>query len=78
MLNKTGQRKGAPDLIIIGKHGRTIFPECKTDTGVQSPEQIQMEREIKELGGIYFVFRNLSEFQEKINQHIDWLFGKDL
>lgn len=76
LLNKTGQRKGAPDLIIIGMYGRCVFPECKNDTGTQSPEQEEIEKEIQALGGRYFIFRSLSEFQKNISENIDWLLGK--
>lgn len=78
LLKKTGTVAGAPDLIIHGVKGRVICPECKTETGFQSPEQIEIEKRINDLGGIYFVFRSLPEFKQKISEHIDWLFGKDL
>lgn len=77
LLKKTGTVAGMSDLIIHGVKGRCICPECKTETGQQSPEQIEIERRINELGGVYFVFRNLSEFQHNISLHISWLLGKD-
>jgi len=73
LLHKTGMVNGISDLIIHGVNGRCIMPECKTDTGTQSTEQKEIERRVKELGGIYFVFRSLSEFQKNIEQHIKWL-----
>ena len=77
-LKKTGMVNGISDLIIHGVKGRVICPECKTETGTQSEDQIDIQARIESLGGIYFVFRSLSEFKQKISEHIDWLFGKDL
>ena len=76
LLNKTGQKKGAPDLVIVGMYGRCIFPECKKIDGYQSPDQIEIEADIKALKGRYFIFRSLEEFQKNIFLHIDWLLGK--
>lgn len=78
LLHKTGMVNGAPDLIIHGMFGRCVMPECKTEIGTQSPAQIEIEKRVKELQGVYFVFRNLPEFQEKISMHIDWLLGKNV
>ncbi len=52
------------------------MPECKTIDGTQSTAQIEIEARVKELGGIYFVFRSLPEFKSKISDHIAWLLGK--
>jgi len=75
LLKKTGMLPGMSDLIIHGVKGRCVYPECKTETGVQSDAQIEIERRITELGGFYFVFRSSEEFWQKINPHIPWLLG---
>lgn len=77
-LKKTGMVNGISDLIIHGVKGRCIMAECKNSTGTQSDAQIEIENRIRELGGIYIIFYSVEEFWIKINQHIDWLFGKDL
>lgn len=77
-LKKTGMVNGISDLIIHGVKGRCIMAECKNSTGEQSDAQIEIEKRITDLGGVYFVFRSLPEFKQKISEHIDWLFGKDL
>ena len=77
LLLKTGMVPGISDLIIHGVKGRCIMPECKNLTGKQSPEQIEIQCRIELLGGIYFVFRSLLEFQLEISKHIDWLLGKE-
>lgn len=76
LLKKTGMVTGVSDLIIHGKNGRCLHAECKTEKGHQSDAQLEIQRRIQDLGGVYFVFRSLSEFKEKISKHIDWLLGK--
>lgn len=73
LLNKTGQKSGVADLLIHGKNGKCIWAECKRPGEKQSPEQEQLENQINKLGGVYFVFRSLEEFQTEINKHISWL-----
>lgn len=73
LLHKTGMVNGVSDLMIHGVLGRCIWAECKTSTGVQSDEQIKLEKRITELGGIYILFRSLEDFQKKISIHIQWL-----
>lgn len=76
LLQKTGMLNGVSDLIIHGVNGRCIMAECKTQTGIQSEDQKKIESRIKELGGVYFIFRSLSDFKENINTNIEWLMGK--
>jgi len=70
LLKKTGMVNGVSDLIIHIENGKCIMAECKTDTGVQSDDQKEIERKIKALGGVYFVFRSLAEFQTKIKLYL--------
>lgn len=74
-LKAQGMVNGISDLIIHGVKGRCVMAECKTETGVQSDAQVEIERRITELGGVYFVFRSVEEFWTKINPHIPWLLG---
>lgn len=74
-LKKTGMVNGISDLIIHGVKGRCVMAECKTETGVQSDAQIDIQERMMNLGGRYFVFRSPVEFREKISLHIDWLLG---
>jgi len=76
LLHKTGMVNGISDLIIHGVKGRCIMAECKTSTGHQSEAQLKIQRRIQDLGGVYFVFRSLEEFQEKTSKHIMWLTEK--
>lgn len=75
-LKKTGMVNGISDLIIHGVNGRCIMAECKTETGTQSPAQIEIQSRIEALGGVYFVFHSIEEFRYNISLHIPWLLGK--
>ena len=73
LLNKTGQLAGVSDLCIEGVMGRMVHAECKAQEGTQSPEQSDFENRILALGGRYFIFRNLTEFQTEFSKHIVYL-----
>jgi hypothetical protein len=73
LLNKTGQLSGVSDLCIEGVFGRVVHAECKTQEGTQSDEQIDFENRTIALGGRYFIFRNLTEFQTELSKHIVYL-----
>ena len=70
LLKKTGMVNGISDLIIHLENGKCILAECKTESGLQSNEQKEIERKIIALGGNYFVFHSLIEFQTKIYELI--------
>lgn len=72
-LNKTGQLAGVSDLCLVGIYGRVVHAECKTEEGIQSDEQIDFENRTIALGGRYFIFRNLIEFQSELLKHIVYL-----
>lgn len=76
LLHKTGMVNGVSDLMIHGVSGRCVWAECKTSTGVQSEDQIKLEKRVIALGGVYILFRSLEEFKSKINHHLDWLLKK--
>jgi len=73
LLHKMGMVNGISDLIIHGVNGRVICPECKTEIGVQSPAQKEIQSRIEALGGVYFIFRNLEQFQAEIQKHLVYL-----
>lgn len=67
----TGLMKGASDLIIL-MPGITLFMECKTPVGVQSPDQIIFQHRVELIGFKYHLFRSLEQFQNIVNQYITW------
>ena len=73
MMTLLGMVKGVSDLKIEGVNGRTISVEVKTSTGTQSKDQIDIEKRIKNLGGIYILSRSLEEFQSQIKNHLLYL-----
>ena len=71
LLKATGLVPGVADLLFIYK-GSVNCLECKTETGRQSKNQINWEIKVTgEYGQTdYYVFRNLDEFKEIINNII--------
>jgi len=73
LLHKMGMVNGISDLIIHGVNGRCVMAECKTETGVQSPAQKEIQKRMQQLGGVYFIFRNLEQFQTEIRKNLVYL-----
>jgi hypothetical protein len=61
------QRKGVPDIIGI-INGRFIGIEVKIGADRQSADQKEVEKEIKESGGVYFIAKSYDDYLEKISQ----------
>lgn len=59
------QRKGVPDIIGI-INGRFIGIEVKIGRDRQSADQKEVEREINEAGGVYFIAKSYDDYLEKI------------
>lgn len=76
LLHKTGMKNGISDLIIQGMYGRIVNVEVKTETGIQSQAQKDMQSKVESLEGRYILVRSLPDFQQKIYKHIDWLLVK--
>lgn len=70
-LKATGLLPGVSDLIVIhatyshewGLVRRVLFIEVKTETGKQTPQQIEFQERIKALGYDYHVVRSLDQFK---------------
>ena len=62
-LRSMGLSKGVSDTTVILPTGQIIFVEFKTPVGKQSPEQVEFESTITNLGHPYFVVRSLEEFK---------------
>jgi hypothetical protein len=59
-------RKGIPDIIGI-INGRFIGIEVKIGKDRQSADQKEVEKEIKEAGGIYFIAKSYDDYLSKIH-----------
>lgn len=60
-FRRMGVRAGVPDLVIIGREGRAIFVELKTDKGRLSDAQGDFLGAAREAGCLCFLARSLSE-----------------
>ena len=60
-----GAAKGFPDIYTIIR-GYPVHFEVKSDRGVQSPFQKEMQSKIENAGGYYFIVRNVFEVIQKV------------
>lgn len=65
VYRKGVQRKGVPDIIGI-IDGRFIGIEVKIGTDRQSADQKEVEREINDAGGVYFIAKTYDDYLDKI------------
>lgn len=61
-MRSMGVRKGVADLEYLMDNGKTHYIELKTDTGIQSQEQIEFQNLCEKLNVPYSVCRSYSEF----------------
>lgn len=66
MMDKgKGLQKGRSDLVFYYRGVATMI-ELKTDTGVQSKDQIEWQSKIEAAGFRYHIIKSLEEFQKLI------------
>jgi hypothetical protein len=65
-----GLLKGVSDIVVLLPNGKSIYMECKTDSGVQSDPQKKFQDRIENLGFNYYIFRSLSQFYLLLNPHL--------
>jgi len=65
-----GLLRGASDTVVLLPGAKSIYMECKTDTGYQSKYQKQFEENVKALGFEYHVFRSKEQFYNILNPHL--------
>lgn len=61
-----GQYKGMSDLLCM-RDGQVVFVECKTETGVQSPEQVQFQKDCETHGVRYILARGVNDVKDMLN-----------
>jgi len=64
---KIGLTKGVSDTILV-LPGKTIYLEFKTGSGYQSPEQVQFQKRIEDLGHEYWLVRSIEQFKLQLMQ----------
>jgi hypothetical protein len=69
-LKATGLLAGVSDTILILPNGKLIFCEVKTETGSQSPEQIEFQKRVEAFRFEYWLVRGLDDFQKKVCQSL--------
>lgn len=57
-----GLQKGRADFELLC-NGTVVFIEMKTDSGVQSPDQIKWQKIVESRGYLYLICRSLDEFK---------------
>jgi len=65
VYRKGVQRRGIPDIIGI-INGRFIGIEVKIGKDRQSADQKEVEKEINDAGGVYFIAKSYDDYLEKI------------
>ncbi|OJW21193.1 MAG: hypothetical protein BGO49_24580 [Planctomycetales bacterium 71-10] len=58
-------RKGSGDILVCGRTGRWIEIEAKDGSGVQRPEQIDRQRHVEALGGVYILARSIDDLENR-------------
>lgn len=66
-LKSTGLKAGVSDLIALFP-GKAVFFELKTETGRQSPEQIDFQTVVEALGFEYHLIRSFDQFKKTFAQ----------
>ncbi len=57
-----GLLPGASDTVVCLPKGLSLYMECKTMVGVQSPKQKEFQDRIEALGFKYHIFRSMQQF----------------
>jgi len=68
VYRKGVQRRGIPDIIGI-INGRFFGIEVKIGKDRQSADQKEIEREIDDAGGVYFIAKSYDDYLNKIAEH---------
>lgn len=58
----TTTARGVPDFIIAASRGRTLWIECKSRTGKQTPDQLGFALQCERQGHVVHVVRSFGEF----------------
>lgn len=71
-LQKQGVVPGVSDIICLvpNKEHKFLCMETKTEEGTQSDEQIQFQKEVEIVGGLYIVFRSAAEGIEILKNYL--------
>lgn len=65
-MQSFGSYKGVADLTAM-RDGKVVFVECKTETGKQSPDQVQFQRDCETHGVEYYLARGPEDVRPLLN-----------
>ena len=68
-----GLLPGASDTVVCLPGGYSLYMECKTQIGVQSPKQKEFQDRIEALGFKYYIFRSVKQFYTILNPYLTQL-----
>lgn len=57
-----------PSCVMLNGNPEVAWIECKSDSGKQSPEQIEFEKEVRKAGHLYVVVRSSDELKNWLTQ----------
>lgn len=66
-------KKGSGDILAISPSGRWVEIEAKFGHNTMSPEQIERQKTVNAMGGVYIVVRNNTE---ELERHKDRILAK--
>lgn len=69
-FHNNGGRAGVADLVLLLPGARCVFVELKAGRNKQQPTQIAFERDVKERGFEYYVWRSVDDANQFCNQLI--------
>jgi hypothetical protein len=66
-LRRLGVLKGVADFLAFPVDGRKFAIELKDDEGVQDEDQVKFQRRWEHAGGLYFLVRTVTDFQNIVD-----------
>lgn len=58
-------KKGSGDILVCTPSGRWLEVEAKSDDGEQSSEQVERQKHVEAMGGIYILARSLDDLEAR-------------
>lgn len=71
-MKKQGVTPGASDILCLVPNGKynVLCLETKTETGTQSAEQKEFQKQIEAAGGLYLIYRSAAEGIEILKEYL--------
>ncbi|MBF0759526.1 VRR-NUC domain-containing protein [Dysgonomonas mossii] len=71
-LKRQGVKRGPADILCLVPNDRYSFLclETKTDTGTQSADQIEFQKQVEASGGLYLIYRSAASGIELLKEYL--------